>query len=102
MLIALTDQDGVMLTFSTSSVGGKNALRRVLRDWRLVRHKYPNKVPVVELGVGSYEHKAHRTTVAFPVFAIVGWDDWDGVEVAELSPAEQTKTEISDDLPDWA
>jgi hypothetical protein len=102
MMIALKDADGAMLTFSTSSVGGKNALRKVLRDWRLVRHKYLNKVPVFTLGVDSYEHKVHRTTVEFPVFTIVGWADWDGTEVPEPSAAAQVKQELNDDLPDWA
>jgi hypothetical protein len=41
MVIAMKDQEGVALTFSTGSVGGKNALRKVLQSWRLARNKHP-------------------------------------------------------------
>ena len=104
MMIALKDSDGVPLTFTTGTVGGKNALRKVLRDWRLARSRYPSKVPVVELGVDSYDHKVHRTTVTIPVFKIIGWGDWDNAE--GLTLADEVKPnlskELNDDLPDWA
>jgi hypothetical protein len=34
MLIAMKDKAGQRLTFSTSSVGGRNAVRKMLRGWR--------------------------------------------------------------------
>jgi hypothetical protein len=103
MMIAMKDQEGVMLTFSTSSVGGRNALRKVLRDWRLVRDKHYGQVPVIELGVDSYKHKIHRTTVEFPVFKIVDWATWDGPEAPALpSPSQRIREELDDDLPDWS
>ena len=106
MMIAMKDEDGILLTFSTGSVGGKNALRRVLQSWRLARHKHPGMVPVVELGVGSYEHKVHRTTVEFPIFTIVDWGSWDCDDVPALTAPEQKsaalRDELNDDLPAWA
>jgi hypothetical protein len=113
MLIALKDEDGIRLTFSTSSVGGENAIRSFLRDFKLIRHKHPGQVPVVEIGCGSYEHKVHRTTVKFPTFTIVDWAMWSDDDAVPaqttpkaLPPAEAKKRavreELNDDLPDWA
>jgi hypothetical protein len=73
MMVAMKDESGAVLTFSSSTTGGRNAIRKVLRDWRLARGKHPGRVPVVELDVDSYEHKTHRTTIEFPVFKIVDW-----------------------------
>ena len=102
MMIAMRDEDGITVTFSTSSVGGIRAVRKVLRDWRLVRDKHRGLVPIVTLGVDSYEHKVHRTTVEFPVFTIVDWATWDGEEAPKLTKSEQLKEELDDDLPDFA
>jgi len=96
MMIAMKDDNGVPLTFTTGTVGGKNAIKKALRDWRLARSKHADKVPVVELGVDSYEHRVHRTTVTFPVFRIVGWGNWESGEEASV------KEVLNDDLPDWA
>jgi hypothetical protein len=102
MMVALKDSDGALLTFSTGTVGGKNAIRKVLRDWKLARNKYPGKVPVVSLEVGSYEHRVHRTTVEFPIFSIVDWAHWDGVDAPPPTDAQQVRGELNDALPDWA
>ena len=106
LLIALRDDDGVQLKFSTGSVGGANAVRKALREWRRLRDKHPNKVPVVALGSGSYEHKVHRTEIAFPVFTIVDWDYWDEADRASAAAlpswatADDPRTQIQDELED--
>ena len=94
----MKDEDGVQVTFSTSSVGGTKAIRKVLRDWRLTRDKHRGLVPIVSLGVGSYEHKVHRTTVEFPVFTIVDWAAWDGAEVVKITKSDEIKDELNDEL----
>ena len=57
---------------------------------------------MVELLAHSYEHKIHRTKVSFPVFKILDWADWDGVNAAALPASVETKLELNDDLPAWA
>jgi hypothetical protein len=86
-MIALKDQDDVRLTFSASTVGGMNAIRALLRDFRLVRHKHPGMVPVVKIGVGDYVHRIHRNKVEYPVFEITDWADWGDEPVAAPKPA---------------
>jgi hypothetical protein len=94
MMVAMRDESGTTLTFSSSTTGGRNAIR-MLRDWRLVRDRHPGRVPVVELDVDSYEHKTHRTTIEFPVFKIVDWALWDGAAVAAPATGD-----FNDDLPE--
>jgi hypothetical protein len=107
MMIAMKDAEGVVLAFSTSTEGGKNAVRKVLREWKAQRAKHIGRVPVVSLNADSYEHKVHRTKVGFPVFEIVGWASWDGEEVPPLTATQQMaaalKQELNgDDIPAWA
>jgi len=108
MMIAMKDTEGVRVTFSTSSVGGENALFSFLRDFKLIRHKHPNQVPVVEIGVGSYVHKVHKKKVEYPTFTIVAWTTWDEGDIETPSPKALTSAERvrealeGDDLPDWA
>jgi hypothetical protein len=78
LMVAFKDGRGIQLKFTTSSTGGCNAVRKVLRDWRAQRQQHEGEVPVVELGTDSYEHKVHRTTITVPTFTIVGWTTWDG------------------------
>lgn len=104
MLIAMKDEDDVQLKFSTSSVGGANAVRKVLREWKRLRDKHPCQVPVVSLGSDSYEHKKHKTEVQFPVFEIVAWNYWDEAdkESAKALPlyatADDPRTQVRDEL----
>ena len=100
MLLAVKDEENVQLKFSTSSVGGANAVRRLLREWKRLRDKHSGRVPVVSLGSDSYQHKIHRTEVQFPVFEIVGWDFWDEADKALPSyvTPDDPRTQIRDEL----
>ena len=106
LLIALRDDDGVQLKFSTGSVGDANAVRKVLREWKRQRDKHPGQVPIVALSSGSYEHKVHRTEIAFPVFTIFDWDYWDEADRASAAAlpswatADDPRTQIRDELED--
>ena len=92
----------LILSSAPAASAARTRIKRVLKDWRLGRNKHHGKVPVVELGADSYEHKIHRTRVSFPVFKIVDWSDWDGVTAAALPASVETKLELNDDLPAWA
>jgi len=85
MLLAVKDGEDKLYKFSTSSVGGANAVRRLLRAWKGGRYRHPGQVPVVAIGTDHYVHKAHKNKVHFPTFEIVGWDYWDA-EAARLVP----------------
>ena len=104
MLLAMKDEDDVQLKFSTGSVGGANAVRKVLREWKRLRDKHPGQVPVVSLGSDSYQHKVHRTEVQFPVFEIVDWDYWDEADRASAKAlpsyvtADDPRTQVRDEL----
>ena len=67
---------GAQLKFVTSSTGGINAVRKLLRAWKEERDNYPGLVPVVELGTDFYVHKEHRTEIITPTFTIVDWVNW--------------------------
>ena len=106
LLLAMKDEDDVQLKFSTGSVGGANAVRKVLREWKRQRDKHPDQVPIVALSSGSYEHKVHRTEIAFPVFTIVDWDYWDEADresaaaLPSWATADDPRTQIQDELED--
>src|SRR5262249_55096397 len=76
MLAALKDAEGVLYKFSTSSSGGSNAIRKLMREWRRLREKHPGLVPLVTLGSDFYVHKVHKNQVRIPTFEIVGWEPW--------------------------
>jgi hypothetical protein len=103
-MIAMKDEDGVQLAFTASASGSKNALTKVLREWRLSRHKHVGQVPVIELQKDSYFNETYRTDIEFPVFRIVDWATWDGQEVPPLAiaQAKEMKEELNDELPDFA
>lgn len=101
MLLAMKDAEGTLFKFSTSSVGGANAVKRVLREWRRQRDKHPGLVPVVALGSDSYVHKVHRNTIQIPTFEIVGWEPWDDdVKALPYATADDPRNQVTDALDD--
>jgi hypothetical protein len=99
MIVALKDAEGTLFKFSTSSVGGANAVRRVLREWRRQRDRHPGLVPVVALGSDSYEHRTHKSTVRIPVFEIMGWERWDEDYAPQTLAAPSTAEVLDDQIP---
>jgi hypothetical protein len=112
---AFQDARGNLLKFVTSSTGGVNAIRKLLRDWRQDRGNHPGDVPIVALGSDSYHHRIHHTDIVTPKFTISGWGPWDGpmptvptVTPKALPPggvtADDPRTlaeEINDEIPGW-
>jgi hypothetical protein len=58
--------------FSTSSLGGRKALRKLSYAYGNEMAKHPNEWPIIALEVGGYEHKT-RGWVGEPSLPIVGW-----------------------------
>jgi hypothetical protein len=75
-------RDGKIYTFSTSSVGGRNALRDLCGDYAHGRRQHPKDHPLIELGVDSYMHSNKQLgRIKTPTFVIVGWHPKDSVEL---------------------
>ncbi len=81
--IVLADpRDGTLYTFVTSSVGGRNALRDLCCDYAHGRRQHPDKHPVIELGVDSYQHTNKQLgRIKTPMFTIAGWCPKDSIEL---------------------
>jgi hypothetical protein len=101
MILAFKDANGEMFKFTTSTAGGSNAIKKMLRTWRSERDRYPGKVPVVAIGTDSYEHRIHRSRVKVPVFDLVGWEPWDEdvPEPVKPDPAGKFAEVLSDEIP---
>lgn len=62
-------------TFTTSSRGGLNAIGELSRSYGKAMRQRPNDFPVIELGVGSYQHpNKNYGRIKFPTLAVVGWE----------------------------
>ena len=107
LLIAMKDDDACQLKFSTSSVGGANAVRQACfengsgnaistptrcRSWRSARTATSTRFT--------------GPKVQFPVFEIVDWDYWDEADRASAAAlpswatADDPRTQIRDELED--
>lgn len=83
-----------LLTFITSSVGGRNAIAKLLGKVARSPHAAEGKMPVVVLETGSYDHNDFGTVV-YPVFKIIDWARWDG----EPERAGAPMVEFDDAIP---
>ena len=101
---AMKDAEGKLFKFQTHSVGGANAIRRLLREWRRQRDRHLGLVPVIALGADSYVHRVHDNTIHVPTFEIVGWEPWDDdasplIEVTPDDPRTQVEDDLQDEIP---
>jgi hypothetical protein len=91
-----------LVTFSTSSVGGRFALAKLCSSFARSRKKHEMKYPVVVLGSETYEHESYGE-IAKPNFKIVDWAYWDddhaGSRPMALAPAEEIAHELDDAIP---
>ncbi len=103
----LDPSDGKIYTFSTSSVGGRNALRDLCTDYAHGRRQHPNEHPVIELGVDSYQHSNKQLgRIKTPTFVIVGWYPKDSVELQPSpatgnAPRPQLAAPAREEAPPW-
>jgi len=86
-------------TFSTSSAGGRNAIKALCATYGKVGlRQYPGKHPVVELVSSSYKHKEYGK-IFTPEFKVVGWlsdaELMGGTEGADAGSEEDPKPRAS-------
>src|SRR5262249_31892144 len=55
-LVLIAVEDGKLYTFTTSSRGGLNAIGELCKTFGKMNRQQPDKIPVIELDVGSYQH----------------------------------------------
>jgi hypothetical protein len=93
----LDPECGEKYVYTTSSVGGKDALGKLSGAFSRGRARHPNDNPVVTLGAGGYQHKVKsRGWIHVPVFKIVSWVPRDA---AGETPKASLKQLLNDDLP---
>jgi hypothetical protein len=83
-----------LLTFITGSVGGRNAIAKLLGKVARSVHAAEGKMPVVQLECGTYDHDDYGM-VSFPIFQVVDWAFWDG----EPEPGAPMHPLGDDDIP---
>ena len=86
-------ETGLEFIFTTSSKGGIGAVGKLATAYGSQRLKHDGKLPIVEIGSGSYHHKTYGE-VAFPIFRIIGWQT-----EAELIAGE-AEGELDEELDD--
>jgi hypothetical protein len=73
-LILVDQKEKAPFTFTTSSKGGLGAVGELCKHYGKAMRERPNDYPIVELGVGSYQHREKALgRIKFPVFKPVGW-----------------------------
>ena len=96
IVLRTTDSAEDLLTFITSSVGGRNAIAKLLGKVARSPHAAEGKMPVVELECGTYDHDDYGT-VSYPVFKIVDWAFSDRAVKAEAP--RQVAHALDDEIP---
>ena len=65
-------ETGLEFVFTTGSRGGINAVGKLASAFGSQRHKHGDKLPIIQIGSGSYRHKIYGD-VPYPTFKIAGW-----------------------------
>ena len=94
IVLRAMDGAGDLVTFITGSVGGRNAIAKLLGKVAKSPNAASGKMPVVELQTGTYDHDDYGT-VAYPVFHIIDWAHWDRPE----EPQSGARVAMDDDIP---
>ena len=98
MVLRTTDSAEDLLTFITSSVGGRNAIAKLLGKVAKSPNAAQGKMPVVQLEVGSYDH-ADFGVVSFPVFKVIDWAFWDAADEVKAETPRQVAHSFDDEIP---
>src|SRR5262249_39912233 len=73
-LVLIEVEGGKTYTFTTSSRGGIGAIGELCSAYGKAMRQQPDRVPVIELDVGSYQHSNRAFgRIKFPIFKIVDW-----------------------------
>ncbi len=71
-----SDGELSLLTFSTGSFGGRQALGKLCQAYAQRSAKHAGAYPVVRLTSDTWKHKEYGD-IPKPVFEVVGWEPWD-------------------------
>jgi hypothetical protein len=86
------EESGDIMTFSTSSGGGVNAVKRLCGEYSEGAVEHDEMWPIVELQTSFYWHKdKKRGKIYTPEFEIVGWTKDNNFEVGAAKPAAKSK-----------
>ena len=70
---------GDVYTFATASKGGLGCIGELSKEYGKHIRQHPDQGPVIELDVGSYQHRDRSLgRIKFPIFKVVGWIDGSG------------------------
>jgi hypothetical protein len=101
--MVLKDMKGNLLTFTTSSWGGKRGLSKLCDAFDRERGEHPDCYPVVKLETEFHKNKDYGS-IPEPRFTIVDWQPWDGKSgvrakaIAQTPDDPRTMTEELDDV----
>lgn len=99
-LVMADPEDGELFTFATSSKGGLNAIGELCKAYGQAMRQRPNEWPIVELGVGSYQHRIKTLgRIKYPTLAIVGWAPKEATLPLVASSAPATSSSASTAKP---
>lgn len=113
MFLPLVSPEGDHLfTYSTSSVGGTQAIYMLIDRYAWIGEKHPGQFPIVELGLEGYYNKKYSNTTLNPTFKIISWVDRPSLgvdqkisaptaaaETNEPPPHELPPDDMSDEIP---
>jgi hypothetical protein len=94
------ERNDEIVCYTTSSVGGRDAVYHLTDRFDRLRHRFKGKMPVVLLESESYQHKSYGKVLK-PKFRVVDWAYWDDETAADPDGALQTQraAEMDDDIP---
>ena len=97
-LVLVAVKGGKVFTFTTSSRGGLNAIGELCKVYGKVMRQQPDKYPVIELDVGSYQHSNRSYgRIKFPIHKIVDWAD--AAAARRLLEDENNAESDEEDIP---
>jgi len=92
-LILVDLEDEELFTFNTSSKGGRSAIGELAKVHGKHIGRKPDEVPIIELDVGSYQHRNRSFgEIRFPIFKVTGW-----ISIDKLPPIDGAPTAGDDD-----
>ncbi len=100
MVMRETGDNGDLVTFTTSSTGGRVALAKLCGIFNRESKKHESQWPVVQLDTETYTHNRYGE-IAKPVFHITGWAFWDGADKpTQTAEDPRTLTQTDEALDD--
>jgi len=96
-LVLRNTSNDEIVTFTSTSDGGRKAVAKLADRFDRQRHKHPAQMPTVALKQESYQHPEYGKVLKLK-FEVVGWDFWD--EDAKNDPAGTLRQQQADEMDD--